>query len=677
MEFVFEPKPFWQVAAGAAAVAAAAAAVGAVRVSRFVGAGRAVALGALRAGALASILFWVLAPQQVYYAETSAAPPVAILLDSSASMDLETEEGSRLARSLAAAEEVAGAVERAGGEYRLYDFAAKPRPWGGRLPTGDELREPVADRNRSGAARALRHLASRFGREGLAAAVVLSDGGWETVPGPEGLPPCYAWAPASTPPPASVYLSTLTLPALVLPGTAFDARASYYSTREAGEEVRVEVAEEGEAGMEYTFRPAPGRGELAVSVAASEPGPHFYRLRLLPAGGERWFHVRVLDRPLRVWYHEMAGDADFAFFKRALTSHRGFDVEFRLDLAEGGIGSPGGPPADVDVAVVGNPRPGALSAAAAEALERHVASGGGLLIVASARPVVARALAEGALGRLAPIRVREAAGEVRGGPLREAAFPGAPGVAVSPPSLTHAWDLGPPKAGATPVWLAPDGTPAFVVMPYGLGRVGLLAGGGFYRWHLLAPGDDGLRRIAPALILALYAEGREAVAVSRPLAGPGEAVEVTCRAPAEPTVVAAGPAGEVVRLGLRRAAGDLWVGRFAAEREGRYEITARLPAAGGVRVEKTAVRVVAATAEYEAFFPRPDRLRALAEATGGRYFEPGEQERLAKAVAERVAAAPANREPRRRVLWPPVAAFATALALLAADWYWRRRLGLA
>jgi hypothetical protein len=676
MEFVFEPKPLWQVAAGAAAVAAAAAVVGAARVSRLVGGGRAAALCALRVGALAALLLWVLAPRQVYYATASAAPPVAILVDSSASMDLETEEGSRLARALAAAREVGDAVERAGGEYRLYDFAADSRPWGADVPTGEAVRAPETRRSRSDAARALRRLASYSGREGLAAAVVLSDGGWEALPALEELPPCFTLAPAAAPPPASVHLSAVTLPALVLPGTAFDVRASYYSTREAGAEARVEVAEEGAEGVEYAFRPAAGRGELVASVVATEPGPHFYRLRVAPGGGDRWFHVRVLERPLRVWYHEMAGDADFAFFKRALTSHRGFDVEFRLDLAEGGVGSVGGPPADVDVAVLGNPRPGALSAAEAEALERHVASGGGLLIIASARPAAARALAEGALGRLAPVHAR-AAGEVRGGALREAAFPGAPGLAVSPPRLTHAWDLGPPKASTTPVWLAADGTPAFVVMPYGLGRVGLLAGGGLFEWHLLAPGDGGLLRLAPALILALYGERREDVAVSRPLAAPGEAVEVTCRAVTEPTVVAAGPAGEVFRLGLRRAAEDLWVGRFAAEHEGRYEVTARLPAAGGVRVERAAVRVVAPTAEYEAFFPRPERLRALAEATGGRHFAPGEQDRLAEAVAGRVAAAPAIREPKRRQVWPPVAAFATALLLLAADWYWRRRLGLA
>ncbi|UCH77780.1 MAG: hypothetical protein JSU81_08625, partial [Candidatus Coatesbacteria bacterium] len=584
MEFVFEPKPYWQVAAGAAAAAAVAAAVGAVRVRRLVGGGRAVGLLALRVGALAAVLLWVLAPRQVYYATASAAPPVAILVDSSASMDLETEEGSRLARALAAARGVAGAVERAGGEYRLYDFAADPRPWGTNVPTEREVREPATRRGRSDAGWALRRLASYTGREGLAAAVVLSDGGWEVAPASEELPPCFTLAPAAAPPPASVHLSAVTLPALVLPGTAFDVKASYYSTREAGAGTRVEVAEEGAEGVEYTFRPTPGRGELVASVVAMEPGPHFYRLRLGPEGEDRWFHVRVLERPLRVWYHEMAGDADFAFFKRALASHRSFDVEYRLDLAGGGVGSAGGPPADVDVAVLGNPRPGAVSAAEAEALERHVASGGGLLIIASARPAAARALAEGALGRLAPVRARTAAGEVRGGALRAAAFPGAPGLAVSPPRLTHAWDLGPPKAGATPVWLAADGTPAFVVMPYGLGRVGLLAGGGFYRWHLLSPGDGGLLRLAPALMLAVYGERREAVAVSRPLAAPGEPVEVTCRAATGPTVVAAGPAGEVFPLGLRRAAEDLWVGRFAAEREGHYEITARLPEAGGVRV---------------------------------------------------------------------------------------------
>jgi hypothetical protein len=591
-------------------------------------------------------------------------------------MDLGADGGTRLASALAAAGDVARAVEESGGEYVVYDFAAGHRPWGPRLPRERVLTaEDVAGRNSSDAAGALSGLVRFYGREGLAAAVVLSDGAWGRAPGGPSLPPCYTLAPAGGPPENAVIITDVRVPAVVLPGTTFEGRVSYLSTYADGGRVAATVEEEGGASAEYEFSVSAGRGEAVINAVVGEAGDQFFRAAVSSGPGETWFHVRALERPLRVWYREMAGDADFAFIRRALESNAGFDLTYRLDVGDRALGTAAGAADGTDVVILGNPRAGEITPAEGAALEAHVARGGGLLVVVSARPVDASALASGPLAGLLPVRVGANVEEAPGGPLKEASYPGAAGVAATPPVATHVWRLGSLKEAASPVWLGPDGTPALVTMPYGLGRVAVLAAGGFYRNHL-ATGGDALQKFTAALALAGYDEQAEPLAVGRRVAGPGDVVEVVCRGVGEPTVVCVGPGGGVKRVALSPAAGGLWVGDVEIGEPGRYEITGRIPTAEGVEVLKRAVLSRPSSSEYRAVNVDGDALRALAASTGGRYFEPGDAAGLAGAVAERVREAPQVPVPLSRAIWPPWLAFPAALALLAADWVIRRRSGL-
>lgn len=672
MTLIFEPLPYWWLASAAAVLAVAAALVGLWRVYRVAGKARAAVFFLLRLGAILALLLFVLGPRRTAVFTESAAPPVAILVDSSASMDFDAGRGTRLEGAAAAARAVARAVDEAGGRYDVYDFATRRRPWGAAVPDEKALR--AGARGRTDAARALRELAARYGEEGLTAAVVLSDGVWDAAPATGVLPPCFTTSPADEPPANSLFVTDVEAPAAVLPGTAFDVRVRYYSTLEAGETASVTVAEAGGGEAVFKFKPTPGAGEAVVRAAVREPGDRFFKLAAAPGRGEAWFHVNALARPPSVWYWEMAGDADFAFLKRALATHAGLALTYRLDAGDVVVGSSGGPPEGTDVVVLGNPRAAKMTPAAAEMLARHVARGGGLLVVVSARPVDAAALSTGALAELLPVWVQPNVAEVSGGPLSASSYPGGPRVAAAPPPVTHVWRLGPLKVSATPVWEAADGTPALVVMPYGLGRVALLAAGGLYRWRL-ASGED-LAALAAALVLALYDEQGGPLAVSRHVAAPGDVVEVSCRAVAEPTVVYADPAGAVKRVALARVGDEFWAGEFEVAAEGRYELTARSLAAGATEVTKTAVLVEPAASEYRAFIPRLEPLKALAAATGGEYFDPGDVDGLARAVAARVEAAPRVEATTRRDLWPAWLAFPVALAFLVVDWILRRRTGL-
>lgn len=672
MGIILEPLPYWWLAALAAVLAVAAAAFGVWRVRRAAGKGRAAVFFLFRLGAISALVLFALGPRRTTVYTESAAPPVAILLDSSASMDFGAARGTRLEGAAATAKAVAEAVDEAGGRYDVHDFATRRRPWGDVLPGAGKLR--TGARGRTDAARALREAAARYGKDGLTAAVILSDGVWDAAPAADGLPPCFTASPADEPPASSLFVADIEAPAAVLPGTAFDVRVRYYSTLEAGETASVTVTEEGGGEAAFEFRPGRGAGEAVARAAVREPGDRFFGLATSPGRGETWFHVKALAPPPSIWYWEMAGDADFAFLKRALATHAGLALTYRLDVGDVVVGSSGGPPEGTGVVVLGNPRAARLTPAAGEMLARHVARGGGLLVVVSARPVDAAALSTGRLAELLPVRVRPNVAEVSGGPLSASRYPGGPRVAAAPPPVTHVWRLGPLKESATPAWEAADGTPALVVMPYGLGRVGLLAAGGLYRWRL-ASGDD-LAALAAALVLALYDEQGGPLAVSRHVAAPGDAVEVSCRAAAEPTVVYADPAGAVKRVALARFGDELWSGEFEVGREGRYELTARATAGGATEVAKAAILVRPAASEYRAFIPRLEPLKALAAATGGEYFAPGDADGLARAVAARVEAAPRVERTTRRDLWPPWLAFPLALAFLVVDWVLRRRTGL-
>ncbi len=672
MAIAFEPLSYWWLAAVAAALAAAAAAYGALRLRGLVAARSWVLFLLLRLGAVAAVILYVLGPAVEFRGAARVGPPVAVLVDSSASMDFAAGGQPRLAGALAVARGVAAAVQANGGSYRFYDFAAARRPWGEYVP--DEAAVKEGPRARTDAGGALAELAARFGPDGLAAVVVLSDGAWDAPPASEGLPPCLTMAVGVEPPPGRVFITGVDAPATVTAGTSFDVRVRYFSTLGAGDTAAVSVAEGETAERTYRLAVGPGRGEVHAKVKATGPGDRFYRLRVAPGAGERWFHTRVLARPLRIWYWEMAGDADFAFLRRALATNADFDFGYRLDVGDRSISSGRPAPAESDIVVVGNPRAAKLTGAAGDALERVVAAGGGLLFVITARPVDLAALTSGALGRLLPVRDVTQAKEVPGGPLTATSLPGAVTVGAAAPRASHVWRLGVLKEGATPAWQAPDGTPALVFMPYGLGRVALLSAGGLFKWQLR--GGDDEAELAAALVLSLYQEGARALAVSRRIVAPGETVEVTCRAAAEPTASLAGPGGNVRPLALTNVGADLWAGDAELPRTGRYEVTARLPTPSGVDVEKAAIMATPSAAEYAAFRARPAPLRALAAATGGRYFDEGDGAALAAAAADIVRAAPRERTRTRRRLWPAWLAFPAALLFLLGEWILRRRAGL-
>lgn len=673
MKFEFEPVSFWWAAAAAAALAAGAAVWGALRARRLAGGRLAFGLLALRLLACLSLLAFVLGPRLETIRASRAAACVAVVIDSSSSMDLDAGGEKRMEAALRAVAAVERAVGREHGRVFFYDVAAERRVWSRHLPTAREL--AGGGRGQSRMAAGLAEIGRAFRPGSLSSLVVLSDGVWPAEPDGAGLPPCFTYAAAGEAPAGMVFLVEAEAPALVSVGAAAEVKLRYFSTLAEGGRAVVTVEEFGAGREAFPVATKAGSHEAVVSLRLERPGEHFFRVSAAPGFGCLWVRLRVLERPLKIWYREMAGDADSGFLRRSLANNAGFDVIYRLDLPGGVSPANVSAPLEPDIIILGNPRAARPAAADIDLLEAHLLRGGGLLVVASAYPPDRGVLTAGPLARFLPVAGTKVELEA-GGPLRRSTYPGVP--ALTPPAEAGwVWRIGTPRPGAAVVWETAAGAPALITTRYGLGRVALLTAGGLYR-NRLAAGGDAYDRAAAGLALTLFDESSEPLALSRRIVAAGEPVEVSCRALLEPTVSYSGPAGGVAAAALSAAEEGLWAGWITTDgpAPARYDLTARIPTPAGIRVERGALLAVPPDDETAAGRPRPEALARLAAATGGRAFVRGQEEELAAAVAARVHTLPPARVPVRRILWPAWLAAATAISAVALEWFLRRRVGL-
>jgi hypothetical protein len=126
---------------------------------------------------------------------------------------------------------------------------------------------------------------------------------------------------------------------------------------------------------------------------------------------------------------------------------------------------------------------------------------------------------------------------------------------------------------------------------------------------------------------------------------------------------------------------------WATDRDGEYTAM-MVPGKNGVHtvnvtavlgkdtIRSTAgyVRVADPTAEYFGAEMRPSVLRQFAEETGGKFYRTSEASRLAEDIVYTTSGAT---EVQRLDLWDMPLLFLLVLSLLAAEWMYRRRRGLA
>lgn len=260
------------------------------------------------------------------------------------------------------------------------------------------------------------------------------------------------------------------------------------------------------------------------------------------------------------------------------------------------------------------------------------------------------------------------------------------------PPLVSVAAVGGPRPGAQILAVAIGGgapvQPLIAAQRYGQGRSMVFAGEASWQWRMMRPATDtSYETIWRQIARWLTAGSRGPVsiaAMSPSVPGITDRITVTVRnddyAPvgnAEVTIGVTAPNGQTRQL----------TPALSSPQDGRYAVAARFDQPGVYRIDATAMRagerlgaatrqVLVGGADLEMTQPRLNEavLRRLASASGGKYLAADEAQRLPALIRESHADAGT---PELRDLWHNGWSLLAIIALLAAEWIARRRVGLA
>ncbi|GIV60564.1 MAG: membrane protein [Rhodothermaceae bacterium] len=261
------------------------------------------------------------------------------------------------------------------------------------------------------------------------------------------------------------------------------------------------------------------------------------------------------------------------------------------------------------------------------------------------------------------------------------------------PPMTSLNLLGPVKPGATVLAEKPGDDfgprePLLVVQRYGKGRTAALPTASTWRWQmLLDAADTRHERFWRQLVrwLAASAAGRVALDPGGDRFVPGDplslavtVVDADYEPVPEATVTAqvTGPAGADLPLAFRPALGEpgTYTATFVPETSGVYEVevSARQDTTL-LGTDTRSVLVAPSRREYYDATLKRGFLESLAEVAGGAYYTPADVRDLPDRLRNRRTSTSIF---HTEYLWDMPLVFLLALALLSAEWFYRRRKGL-
>jgi uncharacterized membrane protein len=685
---------------------------------------RAAWLAGLRGGS-AILLAWILLQPQFRRREAVAERPlIGVLVDASQSMN---DGPADATRAMAAREWLDSAAMRKAREscdLRYFSFT--------RGLTETVPGEIAFNGTESRINGALADWTRRWGREEAAGIVLISDG-LDTGGGPPVSPDVPCWVMEVEPPGAvaatRVAVWQVEPPRRPVAGAETSVRVVLQGWGVDGKDIPVELWSEGRKLAEKRLR-FTQRGEVAealLPIKPERPGSYAYELRVADPSADasaksQPFVVSVRQEGRGVLLLENTLGFEGKFLRRALTTDRNVRLDSYARWQDGrwaSLGDGGAAAKDtLDLSAAGlasraavilaDVSPDALNPAQWQALADYAAKGGGLAVLGGPN-LLGSARAAASIGRVLPVPTPAPHRDGRFGVkltdagLRHPVFGPLFEAVKDFPALQSANSATGVASNALVLMEAiADGQarPLVVVKQQGRGRVAVVLSDTLWRWRVASPGWTGklsaydtfwgqlLDWLAPDQE-GLQSGGRIELTSERPFYRQGDKVAILAewigKGPAPFNALEAmvkDPSGSNKQLVMRPAVWRNPEGRrvngFRGEIEagatGVYEVEAQAVWQGGDARANTRIAVAASPEERRGEAPDAEYLLGIAHQSGGAYFARGHGDKWLESLPQ-----PKRRTEREIVtdIWNHPLAAAILLGCLCAEWWLRRRRGLA
>jgi uncharacterized membrane protein len=534
-----------------------------------------------------------------------------------------------------------------------------------------------------------------------------------------------------------VQVDRVTTPRSVLKGTSLLLDAVITQTGYAGETVTLDVEDEGRIVGSQQVRLPPDGGPAAVRVraTASEPGARVFRFRIAPRPGElvtqnnaRESLIDVRDGREKILYFEGEPRFELKFIRRAVTEDKNLQVValqrtadnkyLRLDVDHPDELIAGFPKTREELfayrgLILGSIEAGAFTGdqlrMIAEFVDRR---GGGLLALGGPRAFSAGGYGGTAVADVLPVVVeRTAAAEtlpvyrLKVAPTRAGEAHAVTQLAANESASTARWSTLPPVTTVNPIATAKPGASALLTgtdeghrrhivlaaQRYGRGKAIAFTPQDSWLWqmHASIDVDDKTHENFWGQLLRWLVDGVPGpveIRTTTDRVEPGDTVDLTAHV-TDPTFVDLNDARVVARVtpptGAPFDVSMQWTGErageyratFVAADRGHYEAKADATRGGtplGSAV--THLRAAPGDAEYFDATMHAERLRRIAEETGGRFYNADTVKGLPEDLkyAGRGVTTVEERE-----LWHMPIVLLTLVALVCGEWGYRRKVGLA
>lgn len=471
--------------------------------------------------------------------------------------------------------------------------------------------------------------------------------------------------------------------------------------------------------------------QVKLLFTPDHEGTATYRVNIPPAEGEavtdnnaREFMIDITDSRLPVLYIEGSPRMEYRFLRRALYRDPDFRVVGLLRLAkdrfyvqDAGAGEEflrkGFPETkeqlySFQAVILGDIEASHFRPEQLRLLEEFVRErGGGLLMLGGVNSFGLGKYADTGIAKLLPVEISAKDGSYSDEQFRPQ--PSADGMkhpimhqSADPDMNGRLWAAAPPLIGITPVrglkagatlLIAQEKTnrPVLAVQNYGAGRAGAFTSGGSWYWQVSVPASDEFHeKFWKQLVRWLAIGAKEQVTVElnaeiyarrEPVILRATVLDKNLQPSNDARVIATfhNPKGnkEEIALDWILSEEGVFVCRYIPEEEGSYNVEVRVEG-WPTKPARTGFMVAQPLVEFSEAGLKEDALREMARISHGQYFTLAEAGGLPKAVAKAVKdVRDAEAITEDKELWDMPLLLILLLGLAGAEWFIRRRCGLA